>query len=233
MSTQFLSIESLTKSYQQSFRHLEVLKGVSLEISEGEDVCIVGSSGAGKSTLLQIMGTLDRPTSGDVLCRGKSLFAMSDDQLAKFRGQNMGFVFQFHHLLGEFTALENIMMPCCIAGVSHEKARRKAQDLLKKFGLEDRAEHFPSEMSGGEQQRVAIARAIINEPSLLLADEPTGNLDSKNSQAIQDLFFELKKQMGITLVVVTHDRSYASKFGRCLEMADGLLSHQASIEESL
>lgn len=216
-----ISARNIKKSFQSGASTLEILKGVNLDIQPCEDVCIVGTSGAGKSTLLQILGTLDRPSEGELLFQGEELFSMSDEKLSHFRGKNMGFVFQFHHLLPEFSALENIMMAQCVLGASKKVAAEKAQELLKKFGLSERAHHFPSQLSGGEQQRIAIARAIVNEPRVLFADEPTGNLDSANSQIIQNLFFDLKKELGMALVVVTHDRTYASRFSRCLEMADG------------
>lgn len=215
--------EKITKYYQQGARRLEIIKGVDLKIGAGEDLCIVGASGAGKSTLLHLLGTLDRPNEGRILFKGENLLTMNDEQMARFRSRHMGFVFQFHHLLPEFSAIENVMLPCAIRQESTAKARAKAENLLKLFGLSDRKNHFPTELSGGEQQRVAIARAIVNEPDVLFADEPTGNLDSQNSLSIQDLFFELKAKIGVTLVVVTHDRTYASRFQRRLLMADGLL----------
>ncbi|MCC7404797.1 MAG: ABC transporter ATP-binding protein [Bdellovibrionales bacterium] len=217
-----LSARGVYKSYPMGKNRLEILKGLDLQIHQGEAVCIVGASGAGKSTLLHIMGTLDRPTLGTVLYRGRDLFRQSDEQLAKFRNEKLGFVFQFHHLMSEFTALENITMPARIAGMSARMARERGEELLAGLGLIDRKDHFPSEMSGGEQQRVAIARALLNEPEVLLADEPTGNLDTKNSGKIQDLFFELKDRMGLTLVVVSHDQEFARRFPRICVMKDGL-----------
>ncbi len=211
----------ITKSYAQGAGELHILKGVSLDIQEGEALCIVGASGAGKSTLLHILGTLDRPTDGNLLFQGRDILAYSDDEISTFRNQKMGFVFQFHHLLAEFTALENVMIPCRVAGESRAHARVQAERLLKQIGMEHRLDHFPSELSGGELQRVAIARGLVRRPQILFADEPTGNLDSNNSQMIQDLFFHLKQVYGLTLVVVTHDPLFARKFGKVLRITDG------------
>jgi lipoprotein-releasing system ATP-binding protein len=201
---------------------LEILRGIDLEIKKGEAVCIVGASGAGKSTLLHILGTLDRPTLGKVFYDGHDLTRQSDEDLANFRNKTMGFVFQFHHLLGEFTALENVMMPCRISGMSLNDSRLAAEELLEMLGLKERLTHFPSELSGGEQHRVAIARALVRKPEVLFADEPTGNLDTVNGERIQDLFFDLKTRLQLTLVVVTHDQTFARKFPRVLNMRDGL-----------
>lgn len=217
-----LSARGIKKFYQMGSHRLEVLKGLDLEVRRGDDICIVGASGAGKSTLLQIMGTLDQPSLGTVQYQGKNLFREGDDELAKFRNTKLGFVFQFHHLLSEFSSLENIMMPARIGGLSARAARSRAEELLAALGISERRDHFPSELSGGEQQRVAIARALLNEPEILLADEPTGNLDTTNSQRIQNLFFELKERMNLTLVVVTHDREFASRFSQVHHMKDGL-----------
>lgn len=217
-----ISARGVTKSYPMGATRLEVLRGIDLDVAPGEALCIVGSSGAGKSTLLHVMGTLDRPTLGKVFFKGVDLSRESDEKLAEFRNKSMGFVFQFHHLMAEFTAIENVMMPCRIAGLSVEESRERAEKLLKMLGLELRMKHFPSELSGGEQQRVAIARALVREPEVLFADEPTGNLDTSNAALIQDLFFELKKTLNLTLVVVTHDMAFASKFPRLLRMKDGL-----------
>jgi len=217
-----LSGRNIHKIYVQGARELRILKGISLEVAEGDDVCISGSSGAGKSTLLHILGTLDRPTEGQLIFRGEDVFSKSDTQLAHFRNKTMGFVFQFHHLLSEFSAIENVMMPGRIARWSNVEAQSKARQLLEELGLGARLNHYPTELSGGEQQRVAIARALITSPQILLADEPTGNLDSTNAKIIQDLFFDLKKQRGLTLIVVTHDQHFASRFTRRLVMADGL-----------
>lgn len=217
-----IAAQVVTKSYPMGAGRLEILKGIDLEIRAGDVLCIVGSSGAGKSTLLHILGTLDRPTLGKVLYRGQDLTKKSDEELAAFRNASMGFVFQFHHLMSEFTALENVMMPCRIAGQSLKESRAAAEELLGILGMSHRLHHHPSELSGGEQQRVAIARALVRKPEVLLADEPTGNLDTVNGEKIQDLFFELKKQMNLTLVVVTHDEEFAKKFPKVLHMRDGL-----------
>lgn len=222
MSELLVRATGLKKSYAQGSGSLDILRGVSLDINAGEAIGIVGASGAGKSTLMHILGTLDRPDGGELTFEGRALHTMSDDELSKFRNEKMGFVFQFHHLLAEFSALENVALPARIAGQHPAIARRQAEEWLTKLGLEQRLGHFPNQLSGGELQRVAIARALIRRPRILFADEPTGNLDSMNSQKIQDLFFELKQSLGLTLVVVTHDRAFASRFPRVLEMKDGL-----------
>jgi lipoprotein-releasing system ATP-binding protein len=201
---------------------LEVLRGIDLAVGAGEAACIVGSSGAGKSTLLHILGALDRPTLGKVFFKGEDLTRKTDAELADFRNRSLGFVFQFHHLLAEFTALENAMMPCRIGGLSVAESRAAAEELLEALGLRERMSHYPSELSGGEQQRVAIARALVRKPEVLMADEPTGNLDTVNGARIQDLFFELKERLRLTLVVVTHDAAFAQRFPRVLRMRDGL-----------
>lgn len=217
-----LRAHGLEKSFPQGGGgRLAILRGLNLEIERGEAVCIVGASGAGKSTFLQILGTLDTPSDGQVFFRGEDLFKKSDDELARFRSQKLGFVFQFHHLLHELTALENVMLPGRIAGVSVKDSRARADRLLHILGLSSRRHHYPTQLSGGEGQRVAIARALMREPEILLADEPTGNLDTENSRVIQDLFFELKERLGLTLVVVTHDIRFAHRFPRVLKMADG------------
>ncbi len=221
-NSSLLSVQCVTKSYPMGKNRLEILRGLDLEIKKGEAVCIVGASGAGKSTLLHILGTLDRPTLGKVFYDGHDLTRQSDEDLANFRNKTMGFVFQFHHLLGEFTALENVMMPCRISGMSLNDSRMAAEELLEMLGLKERLTHFPSELSGGEQQRVAIARALVRKPEVLFADEPTGNLDTVNGERIQDLFFDLKTRLQLTLVVVTHDQAFARKFPRVLNMRDGL-----------
>lgn len=217
-----LEAQCITKSYPMGSSHLEVLRGIDLKIHRGEALCIMGSSGAGKSTLLHILGTLDQPSLGTVFFKGLDLTKKNDQELAQFRNQSMGFVFQFHHLLAEFKAIENVMMPCRIAGLSVKDSRRRAESLLDILGLHMRAEHYPSEMSGGEQQRLAIARALVRNPEVLFADEPTGNLDTQNAEKIQSLFFDLKERLGLTLVVVTHDPIFAKKFPRVLSMRDGL-----------
>jgi lipoprotein-releasing system ATP-binding protein len=217
-----ISARHITKSFFTGNRELKILKGLSLELGEGDDVCILGSSGAGKSTFLHILGTLERPTAGQLLYKGEDLFARSDDALAKFRNQTLGFVFQFHYLLSEFTALENVMMPGRIGGLDPHECKTRAERLLGMLGLSNRSTHYPSEMSGGEQQRVAIARALLCQPALLLADEPTGNLDTQNAKLIQDLFFDLKRELKLTVVAVTHDTQFAARFSRQLRMADGV-----------
>ena len=225
-SPSLLSVQCATKSYPMGRGRLEVLRGIDLEIERGEAVCIVGASGSGKSTLLHILGTLDRPTLGKIVFKGVDLTRESDEKLAQFRNQAMGFVFQFHHLMSEFSAIENVMMPCRIAGYSLKESRIQAAKLLDQLGLAQRLNHFPSEMSGGEQQRVAIARALVRRPEILFADEPTGNLDTANAARIQDLFFDLKNVLNLTLVVVTHDAAFAEKFPRVLRMRDGLWDGQ-------
>jgi lipoprotein-releasing system ATP-binding protein len=219
-----ISVRGATKAYPMGSSRLEVLRGIDVDIAKGEAVCIVGSSGAGKSTLLHVMGTLDKPTLGKVYFKGVDLTRESDEKLAEFRNQSMGFVFQFHHLMSEFSAIENVMMPCRIGGLSVTESRERAGRLLDLLGLSARASHYPSELSGGEQQRVAIARALVREPEVLFADEPTGNLDTVNAAKIQDLFFELKEKLNLTLVVVTHDLGFAQKFPKVLRMRDGLWS---------
>ena len=221
-NSQLISVQCATKSYPMGRGRLEVLRGIDLDIRRGEACCIVGPSGSGKSTLLHILGTLDRPTLGKMIFKGVDLTRESDEKLAAFRNQSMGFVFQFHHLMSEFTALENVMMPCRIAGMSLKEGRIQAEKLLDQLGLAQRMNHYPSEMSGGEQQRVAISRALVRRPEVLFADEPTGNLDSANAKRIQDLFFDLKNVLNLTLVVVTHDDAFAQKFPRVLRMRDGL-----------
>ena len=208
---------------QKSYGSLRVLKGVNIEVEKGEVVAIVGASGAGKSTLLHILGTLDGPDQGEVYVDGKNVFDNGAGDLAKFRNKNIGFVFQFHNLLPEFSALENVMMPGLIAGTDEKTVRNKGLDLLKLLGLGDRFDHKPSEMSGGEQQRTAVARALINSPSLVFADEPSGNLDSKNAADLHELFFKLKKDLGHTFVIVTHNIEFADMADRKLEMKDGVI----------
>jgi lipoprotein-releasing system ATP-binding protein len=206
---------------EKNYGSLNILKGLDFEVVAGEAVCILGASGAGKSTFLHILGTLDRPSRGTVYFQNEDLFMKSDAELSNFRSKKLGFVFQFHHLLSEFTALENVMMPGRIAGLQVSECKARATSLLDYLGLSHRLQHYPSQLSGGEQQRVAIARSLFHRPQLMLADEPTGNLDSENSMKIQDLFFQLKEEMGLTLVVVTHDTRFASRFPRSVKMADG------------
>lgn len=207
----------------KSFGTLEVLKGVSLEVKRSEVVSIVGQSGAGKTTLLQILGTLSAMDSGSLRIDGEDIVGMNDNQLSDFRNRHIGFVFQFHHLLPEFTALENVMMPALIAGRSKQEAEKEALNLLKMMNLTERTTHKPSALSGGEQQRVAIARAIVNHPALLLADEPSGNLDTKNRDEIHSLFFRLRDELGQTTVIVTHDDGLASMADRKITMRDGII----------
>jgi lipoprotein-releasing system ATP-binding protein len=216
-----LDVRSVSKKFYQGVRELAVLKGVSLQVRKGDAICIMGSSGAGKSTLLQIMGTLDKPTEGDVIFEGQSLLSLSDEKVSEFRNKKLGFVFQFHHLLSEFTALENVMLPCQIAGTSDVEAEESAQKILSLLGLQGRFHHYPSELSGGEQQRVAIARALVMKPALVLADEPTGNLDSENAIKIQEVLFELREKLNLTIIVVSHDADFARKFPKVLHLKDG------------
>ena len=211
------------ENIHKSFGTLEVLKGVSLEVNRGEVVSIVGQSGAGKTTLLQILGTLSAMDSGSLRIDGAEVSAMNDNQLSDFRNRHIGFVFQFHHLLPEFSALENVMLPALIAGRSKREAEQEAVNLLKMMNLSERTTHKPSALSGGEQQRVAIARAIVNHPALLLADEPSGNLDTKNRDEIHALFFRLREELGQTTVIVTHDDGLASMADRKITMRDGLI----------
>ena len=200
-----------------------MLKGIDLHIDKGEVVSIVGPSGAGKTTLLQIMGTLDQPDKGDIIINNTHTLQLSSKKLSQFRNQEIGFVFQFHQLLPEFTAIENIMIPAFIAGTSTAKAKDRATMLLKFLGLEDRATHKPGELSGGENQRIAVARALMNEPSVIFADEPSGSLDSKNKEELHKLFFDLRNEYGQTFVIVTHDEHLASITDRTIHMADGII----------
>ncbi|PBQ31553.1 lipoprotein-releasing system ATP-binding protein LolD [Sphingobacteriaceae bacterium] len=208
-------------SLHKKFNELEILKGVDLEIKEGEIVSIIGSSGAGKTTLLTILGTLDRPTSGTVMINNEEVSKLNDKKLAAFRNQNIGFVFQFHQLLPEFTALENICIPALIANKNKKETEKKAEELLEMFNLSLRRQHKPSELSGGEQQRVAVARALINSPKVIFADEPSGNLDSKNAEELHRLFFKLRDNFKQTFVIVTHNAELAAMADRTLTMRDG------------
>ena len=209
------------KGIYKSFGNVEVIKGIDLHIDKGEIVTIVGASGAGKSTLLQIIGTLEKADKGEVSINGKSISSMNQKTLAAFRNKNIGFVFQFHHLLPEFTALENICIPAFIAGVSKKEAINNAMQLLDYLKLTDRADHKPSMLSGGEQQRIAVARALINKPAVILADEPSGNLDSLNAKELHELFFKLREQTGQTFVIVTHNPTLAQMADRTLTIKDG------------
>lgn len=209
------------KDIHKSFGTLEVLKGVNLEVQRGEIVAIVGKSGAGKTTLLQIIGTLDRPTRGRVLIEGTDVFAMKDKELAAFRNRHIGFIFQFHQLLPEFTALENVCIPAMIAREKETEYKPRAEKLLRELGLSDRMGHKPNELSGGEKQRVAAARALMMNPDIILADEPTGSLDEKNKKELSDLLLKLRKEYGQTILLVTHDKELAAIADRVIEIIDG------------
>ncbi|MBS7357813.1 MAG: ABC transporter ATP-binding protein [Bacteroidales bacterium] len=209
----------------KSFGNVDVIKGIDLHINKGEIVAIVGASGAGKSTLLQILGTLDKPDKGKVIIDNQDITSLNQKNLASFRNKKIGFVFQFHHLLPEFTALENICIPAFIAGVPKKEAADKAMALLEYLRLTERASHKPSMLSGGEQQRVAIARALINNPAIILADEPSGNLDSQNAKELHELFFSLREKTGQTFVIVTHNPSLANMADRALTIVDGKIEH--------
>ena len=214
-----ITLRNITKSFDT----LQVLKGIDLQIEKGEVVSIVGPSGAGKTTLLQIMGTLDTPDTGSVLIGDTDVTQLSQKEMARFRNQHLGFVFQFHQLLPEFTALENVMIPALIANRSQKETKERAKELLDFLGLSDRAEHKPNELSGGEKQRVAVARALMNKPSVILADEPSGSLDSKNKAELHQLFFDLRDQLGQTFVIVTHDEALAVLTDRTIHLKDGMI----------
>jgi lipoprotein-releasing system ATP-binding protein len=214
-----LKVRSIKKSYGK----LDILKGVDLDVAHGEIVSIVGASGAGKSTLLNIIGTLDKPDSGSVLIKGAEVNSLKSSQLSAFRNKHIGFIFQFHHLLVEFSALENVCIPAYIAGTSKSEAEKRATELLKLLGLGSRLDHKPAQLSGGEQQRVAVARALINNPAMILADEPSGNLDSHNARELHQLFIDLRRQFNQTFIIVTHNEELADLSDRKVLMKDGLI----------
>jgi lipoprotein-releasing system ATP-binding protein len=223
LSDRFLSVRDLYKSYKNSGTTIEVLKGVNVDLNAGETLAIVGASGIGKSTLLHILGLLDRPDNGTYFFKGDDIFLLDPTGLAKFRNETIGFVFQFHYLLPEFSALENTMMPALIKGLSKNNAREIAEHILVRVGLKDRLNFRVSKLSGGEQQRVALARSLVLKPSILLADEPTGNLDKKNSEYVHDLLMKLNAELNMTLIVVTHNMALASFMSRCMTIVDGRL----------
>ncbi len=219
-----LSVRDLQKSFVEGGEEIHVLRGVFLELAEGERIAVVGESGVGKSTLLHLLGTLDHPTAGEIDYRGKPLPLDDEAALSEFRNREIGFVFQFHYLLPDFTALENVMMPVLIQGIAPEQAKAAAAELLERVGLADRKHHRPGKLSGGEQQRVAVARAVVLKPKMILADEPTGSLDLRIGEEVQDLLFRLNREQGVALVVATHNREFAEKIGRRVELRDGRLS---------
>ena len=222
-SSSILNCRQLTKRYDQGGLDVEVLKGVDLNIERGERVAIMGASGSGKSTLLHLLGGLEKASSGEVILDGININNVSAAKLAKLRNKSLGFIYQSHHLLGEFTVLENVAMPLLIAGVSVKQARIRAAELLQRVGLGHRVEHKPGELSGGERQRAAVARALINKPCLILADEPTGNLDSKTADQVYQLMLELNQELNVSFLVVTHDHELAARMGKVLHMEDGLI----------
>jgi lipoprotein-releasing system ATP-binding protein len=225
MNDKILKAENICKSFQTTKKiNLEVLKGISLEIEKEKITIIVGASGAGKSTLLHLLGGLDRPDSGEVFYDTNNIFKLSEDKLARFRNKNVGFVFQFHHLLPEFTALENVMIPLMINGTSFNHAKVRSGELLQTVGLTERLDHKPAELSGGEQQRVAVARALANNPKIIFADEPTGNLDSVNSDEIHKLILDLKTNLGVTFVIVTHNQNLVNLADQIYEIKDGKIA---------
>jgi lipoprotein-releasing system ATP-binding protein len=218
-----LSVSKLYKSFVEGGEEIQVLRGVDLQLAAGERLAIIGESGVGKSTLLHILGTLDRPTAGEILYQGKEIPLGDETALAHFRNREIGFVFQFHYLLPDFTALENVMFPALIQGMESQRAKEEAEQLLEQVGLKDRMSHRPGKLSGGEQQRVAVVRSVIMQPKLILADEPTGSLDLRIGEEVQDLLFRLNEEKGIALVVATHNRQFARKIGRRVELKTGRL----------
>jgi len=222
-ASNLLSARDIRKVYATSGGEVKVLRGVSLEVHPGEIVSIIGPSGVGKSTLLNIIGTLDRPTSGELVINDNDMFSMSDSDLSKFRNVSIGFIFQFHHLLPEFTALENVMLPALLSGSSKEKVMENASSLLADVGVSNRETHKPSELSGGERQRVAVARALMNNPELVLADEPSGNLDRENAEALYDLIWKLRDEKKQTFIIVTHNEELAEKADRIIRLEDGIV----------
>ena len=218
---ELIQVQQLFKSYGNGTKRVEVLKGVDLTFSRGEKAAIVGASGVGKTTLLHVLGTLDRPTAGKVLYEGKDIYTLKEKELAFFRNREIGFVFQFHHLLPEFSALENTMMPCLIQGIPEKESVSQAEAMLTLVGLKERLPHKPGELSGGEQQRVAVARALVLEPKVLLADEPTGNLDTKTGESVFDLLQEVNEIKGVALIVVTHNPKLAGRLSRQIQLVDG------------
>ncbi len=218
-----LSVRNLQKSFVEGGEAIHVLRGVCLDLAEGERIAVVGESGVGKSTLLHLLGALDHPTGGEILYRGKAIAVDDEAALSQFRNREIGFVFQFHYLLPDFTALENVMMPALIQGVAAEQAKAGAAALLDKVGLADRKHHRPGKLSGGEQQRVAVARAVVLKPKMILADEPTGSLDVRIGEEVQNLLFRLNEEQGVALVIATHNREFAERIGRQVELRDGRL----------
>jgi lipoprotein-releasing system ATP-binding protein len=228
MSNSLLEVRDLRKSFGMGASRVDVLNGIDFTVAPGSSIALVGVSGAGKSTLLHVIGTLERPTAGAVLFRGENVFSLADSALATFRNRTIGFVFQFHHLLPEFTALENVMMPALISRMAKPAALAAAKALLHDVGLEHRLDHKPGELSGGEQQRVAIARALVLSPSLLLADEPTGNLDGKTSEEVHELLGSIQARTGLTLIVVTHNERLAARMDKTIRLADGRIQENGT-----
>jgi len=224
MSSSILKATSIYKTFKDGNKHVEVLKGVSININQAEMVAIVGTSGSGKSTLLHVLGGLDSPDKGEVLVAGQNIHQLSIKKQGELRNQKLGFVYQFHHLLAEFNALENVMMPLIIGGLSEQKARVRAEEIIKKVGLLDRTTHTPGELSGGERQRIAIARAMVTRPACILADEPTGNLDSQTAQSVNELMFELNRDENTSFLIVSHDLGLAACMQKRYELVNGVLS---------